>query len=129
MTRTPVWVLRNVVEAIHDAQLAQHGGATGVRDAGLLECAFPRPRNFFAYADTNVFDLAAAYAFGLARNHPFVDGNKSTAFLTAYVFLHLNGKMLIADEVDATTAMLALASGRVTEADFANWLRRNSQPS
>ena len=116
--KEPSWVLRAVVEAVHDAQLAEHGGASGVRDAGLLESALARPANL----------LAAAYAFGIVRNHPFVDGNKRAAFLAAYVFLRLNGRDLVADEISATTAVLALASGEMTEADFAAWLSDNSAP-
>ncbi|MFY9831499.1 MAG: type II toxin-antitoxin system death-on-curing family toxin [Methylocystis sp.] len=119
----PIWVLRAVVEAVHDAQLAEHGGAPGVRDVGLLESALARPANLHAYGESALCVLAAAYAFGIVRNHPFVDGNKRTAFLAAYVFLRLNGLDLVADEISATTAVLALASGEMTEADFAAWLR------
>jgi len=124
----PAWVLESVVRAMHDAQLAEHGGAAGVREPGLLESALARPRNQFAYGETDVPALAAAYAAGIVRNHPFVDGNKRSAFLTAYVFLRLNGFELIAEEAAATAAVLALASGEATEAAFATWLRANTQP-
>lgn len=123
----PVWVLRSVVEAVHDAQLAEHGGAGGVRDAGLLESALARPRNLHAYRETSLCVLAASYAFGIIQNHPFVDGNKRTAFLAAYVFLRANGLDLSDDEISATTAVLALASGEMTEADFAGWLGENTK--
>ncbi len=126
--KEPIWVLRAVVEAVHDAQLAEHDGAPGVRDAGLLESALARPANLHAYGENALCVLAAAYAFGIVRNHPFVDGNKRAAFLVAYVFLRLNGLDLIADEISATIAVLALASGEMTEADFAAWLSDNSAP-
>lgn len=119
----PVWVLREVVLALHDAQLAEHGGPSGLRDGGLLDSALARPRHLYAYERSDVFNLAAAYASGIARNHPFVDGNKRTAFLTSYVFLRLNGQRLVADEINAATAMLALAAGASSEETFASWLR------
>lgn len=123
MSKRPVWVLRGVIEAMHDAQLAEHGGAAGVRDANMLESALMRPVDQHACGAADIFDLAAAYAYGLVRNHPFVDGNKRTAFLTAYVFLRLNGQALVIDESRATTAMLALAAGEIGETEFAQWLR------
>jgi death on curing protein len=126
--KEPIWVLRAVIEAVNDAQLAEHGGASGVRDAGHLESALARPVNLHAHGESALCVLAAAYAFGIARNHPFVDGNKRAAFLAAYVFLRLNGRDLVADEISATTAVLALASGEMTEADFAAWLSDNSAP-
>ncbi len=121
----PVWVLPSVVDAIHDVQLAEHGGASGVRDEGLLDSALNRPVNAFAYGEADICALAAAYAFGITRNHPFVDGNKRTAFLVAYTFLHINGLELMADEVGATKAMLALSAGEMDESEFAHWLRKN----
>jgi death-on-curing protein len=126
--KEPIWVLRAVVEAVHDAQLAEHGGASGVRDAGLLESALARPANLHAYGESALCLIAAAYAFGIVRDHPFVDGNERTAFLTAYVFLRLNGLDLVADEIGATTSMLALASGEMTQAEFATWLGDNAKP-
>lgn len=124
----PVWLLRRAVEAMHDAQLAEHGGAAGLRDEGMLEAALARPMNTYAYGETDLCVLAAAYAFGIARNHPFVDGNKRTAFLAAYVFLRLNGLQLDASEVDATRSMLALAAGETPQDEFALWLKSNATP-
>jgi death-on-curing protein len=124
--KEPIWVLPSVVAAVHDAQLAEHGGAAGARDAGLPASALARPRNLHAYGETDVCRLAAAYASGIVRNHPFIDGNKRTAFLAAYVFLGLNGLDLGADEVEAAAAMLMLASGDLEEEAFADWLRRHT---
>ena len=124
--KEPIWVLPSVIAAVHDAQLAEHGGAAGERDAGLLASALARPRNLHAYGETDVCRLAAAYASGIVRNHPFIDGNKRTAFLAAYVFLGLNGLDLGADEVEAAAAMLMLASGDLEEEAFADWLRRHT---
>lgn len=124
--KEPIWVLPSVVAAVHDAQLAEHGGAAGVRDAGLLASVLARPRNLHAYGETDVFRLAAAYASGIVRNHPLIDGNKRTAFLAAYVFLGLNGLDLGADEVEAAAAVLMLASGDLEEEAFADWLRRHT---
>lgn len=123
----PVWVLRSVIDAMHDIQLAEHGGASGIRDEGLLESALARPVNAYAYGKTDLCTLAASYAFGIACNHPYVDGNKRTAFLAAYVFLHINGLELIASEVSATNTMLAVATGEYTEEVFANWVRSNTK--
>lgn len=123
----PVWVLASVVHAMHDAQLAEHGGAAGVRDPGLLESALARPRNLHSCGESEPRALAAAYASGIVRNHPFVDGNKRAAFLTAYIFLRLNGFELVADEAAAAAAVLALASGEASEAGFAAWLRASTR--
>ncbi|MDF1722005.1 MAG: type II toxin-antitoxin system death-on-curing family toxin [Minwuia sp.] len=112
---------------MHDMQLAEHGGLPGVRDANLLDSALARPRNLFAYGETDIRRLAAAYAFGLARNHPFVDGKKRTAFLAAYMFLRLNDWRLIAEEAAAATMTLALAAGQVTEPALAEWLCENTR--
>ena len=90
MISTPNWLLRSVVEAMHFEQIAEHGGASGIRDPGLLDSALARPLNLWAYASPTLFELAASYAFGVVKNHPFVDGNKRTAFLSAYLFLRLN---------------------------------------
>lgn len=122
----PIWVLRSVIDAVHDMQLAEHGGATGIRDEGLLDSALARPKNMFAYGQTNLCALAATYATGIARNHPYVDGNKRTAFLAAYIFLQINGLELKASELDATSKMVALASGEIDKEEFANWLRSNT---
>ena len=120
------WLLNGVVLALHDEQLAEHGGSLGVRDAGLLSSALARPQNQAAYGNPSVFDLAAAYAFGIMRNHPFVDGNKRTGFLAAYVFLDLNGWELMAHEDEAVAVVLALAASEIQEVGFSEWLKANS---
>ena len=119
----PVWVEHDLVLLLHDRLLAEHGGAPGLRDEGVLASALARPRQLLAYGDPDLCDLAAAYAAGLVRNHPFVDGNKRTAFITAYVFLTRNGPALTAPETDATTMMMALAAGEIDDLTFAAWLR------
>ncbi|MFZ2445150.1 MAG: type II toxin-antitoxin system death-on-curing family toxin [Syntrophobacteraceae bacterium] len=119
-------LLEEVVIAMHGEQVAEHGGSPGIRDAGLLSSALARPRNQAAHAERSVFDLAAAYAFGIIRNHPFVDGNKRTGFLAAYVFLDLNGWELTASEAEAVVAVLALAAGEMDEAGFSDWLKSKS---
>ena len=121
----PVWVERAVVLMLHDESLAQHGGAGGVRDGGLLESALARPQNSHAYGQADIAALAAAYAFGIVRNHPFIDGNKRTGFLTAAVFLELNGFRFAAREADVVLKVLSLAAGELSEADFAAWLRES----
>jgi death on curing protein len=111
---------------MHGEQIAEHGGSLGVRDEGLLSSALARPQNQAAYGDPSVFDLGAAYAFGIIRNHPFVDGNKRAGFLAAYAFLILNGWELIASEIEAVAAVLALTVGDLDEAGFADWLKEES---
>jgi len=125
MTSEPVWVRADVVEAIHQRQLAEHGGAEGVRDAGALASALERPRNRLAYGNPtpDLAELAAAYGFGIARNHPFADGNKRTALIVMRLFLTLNGAELVATAEEKYNAIMALAAGDVTEADLATWLR------
>ena len=125
----PRWLLRSLVDAMHDMQLAEHGGASGIRDPNLLASALDRPENAFHYGETDLHELAAAYAFGISRNHPYIDGNKRTGFLCAVVFLSINGFALQADEVSATQAMLDLAAGVTDQAAFAAWLRANSRPA
>lgn len=118
------WVLESVALAIHEAQLAEHGGISGVRDAGLLSSAMARPQNLAAYGDRpDAADLAAAYAFGLARNHPLLDGNKRTAFVVMELFLNLNGWALKADETECISTMLSLTAGDLAEKTLAAWLR------
>ena len=117
------WIEQAVILAIHEEQLAEHGGATGIRDSGLLAAALGRPRNLADYANPDAADLAASYAFGIARNHPFIDGNKRTAFVAAELFLALNGQALDAQDSDCVTHVLALAAGDLDEASFAAWLR------
>ena len=120
------WIESSVVLAVHDEQLAEHGGASGVRDAGLLESALARPLHLSTYGEPDVADLAAAYGFGLARNHPFIDGNKRTAFVAVELFLALNGCSLTADDANCVLTMLALAAGELSEAGFATWVRKHS---
>jgi death-on-curing protein len=117
------WVEAPVVYAIHDRQLAEHGGLAGVRDQGAIESALARPQNLAAYGDPDVADLAAAYAFGLARNHGFADGNKRTAWVTARLFLADNGQMLAFDKADAIRTVENLAAGALSEAALATWFR------
>jgi len=121
-----VWIEPNVIWAVHEEQLAEHGGASGVRDAGLLESALARPRNLVSYGQPDAADLAAAYGFGLARNHPFIDGNKRTAFVAVELFLALNGWSLTVDDANCVLTMLSLAAGELSEAGFANWVRKHS---
>ncbi|HJR73032.1 MAG TPA: type II toxin-antitoxin system death-on-curing family toxin [Luteimonas sp.] len=122
--REPVWVQEAVVDAIHLRQLAEHGGAPGVRDANLLASALARPRQLFAYGgdETPLPALAAAYGYGLARNHPFVDGNKRTAFVVTLLFLRLNGHGLDATQEERYRTFLALADGSLGERELAAWL-------
>ena len=126
--REPVWIEHSTVLLLHRRQLAEHGGGEGVRDEGMLESALHRPRNKWAYEGADIVDLAAAYAFGIARNHPFVDGNKRTAWVVCRVFLDVNGLAFSASDEDKYTAMLALAAGDLSEEDFANWLRKSCKP-
>ena len=122
------WVDRRALLLLHAESLAEHGGSAGLRDEGLLDSALARPLNLVAYGEPDLADLAAAYAFGLAKNHPFVDGNKRAAFLGAGLFLALNGFRLRASQVDATQAMLALAADELSDEAFARWLRANVTP-
>ena len=126
--KRPVWVERGTVMIGHAESLAAHGGAEGVRDAGLLDSALARPQNLHAYGEADAAALAAAYAFGIIRNHPFVDGNKRTAFLTAAAFLELNGFRFVASEAEVIMRTLALAASEIGEEEFAAWLRDNARP-
>ena len=119
----PVWLDAKVALAVHDRQLAEHGGGQGVRDPALLDSALARPVNRWGYGEDDRCALAAAYAFGIARNHPFVDGNKRTAWVFARLFLALNGVELRFAPEDAIRAMLALAAGELGEAALAEWFR------
>ena len=118
-----VWVESAVAIAAHGEQLAEHGGAAGVRDLNMLESAMARPLKLVAYGDPDAADLAAAYAFGIARNHPFVDGNKRTAVVVSETFLALNGMRLACDDVEVVTTFLALAAGELTVEDLGSWFR------
>jgi death on curing protein len=123
----PVWLRLDAILAAHDDQLAEHGGGTGIRDQGLLESALARSRNLFAYGEASLAKLAAAYAFGIARNHPFVDGNKRTALVAAEGFLGLNGFDLAATDVEAVSVFLSLAAGETTEEQLAAWFEQKIQ--
>ncbi|MFZ0301968.1 MAG: type II toxin-antitoxin system death-on-curing family toxin [Terracidiphilus sp.] len=123
------WVSTNVILAIHDEQIAEHGGMAGLRDEALLLSALARPQNLVAYGEPDIADLAASYAVGIARNHPFLDGNKRTALTVAVgVFLPLNGYELAAPDAETVRTMLAVAEGSMPEPDFAAWLRNNVRP-
>lgn len=120
----PVWLEADLAIAIHDRQLAEHGGQTGLRDRGLLESALARPINQWSYGEGDPAALAAACCFGIARNHPFVDGNKRTAWVLARLFLAVNGHQLQFNAVEAIQTMLALAGGELGEAELADWFRQ-----
>jgi len=111
----PEWLLRESVLAMHERQLAEHGGREGIRDAGLLDSALRRPLNKFAYGDPDLCDLAAAYAYGIARNHPFVDGNKRTTLVASLTFLELNGSKMTSTQAENLAVFLALAAGELEE--------------
>jgi death on curing protein len=120
----PVWLLREVILAVHEEQLAEHGGLAGIRDAGMLESALSRPEQLFAYGDEpDIAQLAAAYGFGIARNHPFADGNKRTAFVAIELFLGLNSYDFNASDEDCILTILALAAGEMDEAQLVAWVR------
>lgn len=124
----PVWLEREALLLLHRVALARFGGADGIRDEGLLDSALARPVNLLGYQpDCDIQALAAAYAFGLVRNHPFVDGNKRAGFLACGLFLEVNGLRLDADQADATSAVFALADGSIGEAEFAAWLRAHAR--
>lgn len=125
MPQNWIWVAPDVARAVHAEQLAEHGGAEGVRDDGLLESAFARPRNLADYGEPDAAALASAYAFGIARNHPFVDGNKRTAAVVAETFLMLNGYLLTATDAELVVAILALAAGELTEDELTDWFRQH----
>jgi death-on-curing protein len=114
---------------MHLEQLAEHGGGLGLRDAGLLDSAMARARNLFVYGERDIIALATAYASGIVRNHPFIDGNKRTGFLAAYMFLAVNGFEIVAEEADVVLTMLALAAGEMADETFAVWLRNNVAPA
>lgn len=121
----PIWIEPDIALAIHDRQLAEHGGGVGVRDPGALEASLARPLNKWGYGEEDSAVLAAAYAYGIARNHPFVDGNKRTAWVLARLFLALNGRRLVFTAEDAIRTMLALAAGELTEEALADWFRNH----
>ncbi len=122
------WIDKRALLLLHDESLAEHGGTAGLRDEGLLESALARPQHRESYGTPDLADLAAAYGVGLAKNHPFVDGNKRAAFLAVGVFLALNGQRLVATQAEATLTMLGVASGELEEAAFAAWIRTHMAP-
>lgn len=124
----PTWLSQELVLAIHEEQLKEFGGASGTRDIGALESALGRPRNRWAYEGSELPELAAAYAFGLARNHPFVDGNKRTALVAIVTFLGLNSLDFVASEAEAVVMILGLAAGEVNEDGLTRWIRDNLAP-
>ena len=123
-----VWLNRAVIIAIHEVQLAEHGGGTGVRDAGLLDSALGKPQQLNNYGEPppDAAALAASYGYGISRNHPFIDGNKRTGYVAAELFLRLNGWRLTADDASCVVTMLAVAAGDITEEAFAAWLRTHA---
>jgi death-on-curing protein len=123
------WIDRRALLLLHAESLAEHGGGEGLRDQGLLESALARPENLAAYGQPDLADLAASYGFGVAKNHPFVDGNKRAAFLAVGLFLYLNDRRLRATQAEATLTMLAVASGEITETEFASWIREHARES
>lgn len=124
-----IWIDPAVLSAVHDEQLLEHGGAAGVRDPGLFESALARPRNSASYGDPDAAALAAAYGYGIARNHPFIDGNKRTAFVAIELFLALNGLELKAGDADCVLTMLSVAAGTLSEDELAAWIRQHSKPA
>ena len=118
-----VWLSSQLVLAIHDEQLAEHGGSTGLRDAGLLDSALARPLNRVGYGDPDIAELAAVYALAIAQNHPFVDGNKRTAFVALELFLRLNGCVFTVGDAEAVVMFLAMAAGELPDAEFIAWVR------
>ena len=123
-----VWPSRQLILAIHDEQLAEHGGAIGVRDDGLLDSALARPLNRAGYGDPDVAELVAVYAIAIARNHPFLDGNKRTAYVALETFLALNGCAFPVSDADAVVATLAMAASEMNDEEFTAWVRDNTQP-
>ena len=127
--KQPVWLAKDLILAVHDELLSLYGGSAGVRDEGLLDSALGKPPNLFLYEKVSLFKLAAAYAAGIIKNHPFIDGNKRTGFIAAYTFLRRNGYQLVAPEVDATLKTLGLASGELSQERYAEWIEANSKPA
>ena len=125
--KIPKWLRPDVLLAMHDRMLVEHGGSAGIRDATLLESALARPKNLLAYGKPSVFELAAAYAFGIIKNHHFMDGNKRTGFMAAFVFLGINKVDFNAPETEVVARTLAVASNEMEEKEYAAWLEAHSQ--
>ncbi len=123
-----IWLDKDVLLAVHDEQLAEHGGQAGVRDMTLFESAVVRAQQVAAYGNPDVAALAAAYGYGISRNHPFLDGNKRTAFVAVELFLVLNGWRLTANDVECVLTMLEVAAGNITEVEFAQWIGKHAVP-
>lgn len=121
--KEPRWLTESEICTIHDRQLAEHGGIAGLRDSVLLNSGLDKPRNLFLYEKPTIHDLAAAYAYGITRNHPFNDGNKRTGFLAAYTFLGLNGWRLNASQEEVVLVVIDLAAGKITQQMFSKWLK------
>ncbi len=122
----PIWITEKIVLAIHEDQLAQHGGSPGIRDENLLGASLARPKHLFAYGKPTIYDLAAAYGYGLAKNHPFIDGNKRTAFMVMYTFLGLNNYWLEVAEMEVVIKMEGLTTDSETQESIALWLSNNT---
>ena len=124
----PCWIDRRALLLLHAEAITEHGGLSGLRDAGLLDSALARPRNLHVYdPDADIARLAAAYGFGLARNHAFLDGNKRIAFIATDLFLHINGNEFAAEQIDQIRTMLSLAAGELSEEEFAVWIRGHTR--
>jgi death-on-curing protein len=123
-----VWLSRRIILAAHDEQLREHGGASGIRDEGLLESALARPLNRAGYGEPDTVELAAVYAIAIAPNHPFIDGNKRAAYVAMVLFLALNGIAFVPNKADAVITMLTMAAGEVSDEAFVDWARRNAVP-
>ena len=124
--KEPIWVAEKIVLAIHEDQLAQHGGSPGIRDENLLGASLARPKHLFAYGEPTIFDLAAAYGYGLANHHPFIDGNKRTAFMVMYTFLGLNDYWLEVEEMEVVVKMEGLTMNKETQESISLWLKEHS---
>lgn len=125
--KEPRWILENAILAAHDAQISEHGGLRGIRDSGLLQSALAHPQNMFHYDEASLFEIAAAYAARIAKNHPFLDGNKRTAYIAARLFLRLNGFDLTATREEKVGTILRLAAGELSESDLVRWIEVNSK--
>ena len=123
----PIWLQKNVIRAFHETMLAEHGGLMGMRDEGMLESALGRPINQFFYESATIHDLAAAYAFGIIRNHPFLDGNKRTAFVSMKTFLLRNGVSLDLPKIESIKLFFGLSAGDISEAVLAKWIEKHSK--